>query len=241
MRLVRVITIASLTIGSAFGSVLTTDNTFVTSDWSFPLPVQVLGFGSPVFSSGTNPTGGNPGTGPFRELGLIRPVDLAVDATVANIKLNYVYNPGTQGALTGLGYSADFQQLGSFAMNGTWGFALLQNNTVYLNNTTFNSAPSWGAVSIGNQNASNFQNPNTFANPDFSSTGAPIAFGFFLRGVSTGTFNANFNIGMDNLCVWDQNSGSACSAQSNVPEPGTLAMVGCLLSIVMVFRRFVRA
>jgi hypothetical protein len=233
MRLARIITITTLVLAPASASVITSDNTFITTEWSGVLAVQTIVPSNP--SAITILTGGAPG--PFRQLGLIRLVDLPSNRTIADIRLTGTYNPGSQGPLVGLGYYADFRVQSSFAMTGTWGFALRQNNTVFLNNTLFNTAPGWTPTTILNQSATDFVNPVSLANPDFTASGAQMDFGFFLHGISGGAFNAAFNIGMDNFCVWDQNSGNTC-AGAVAPEPGTMALAGLLLVALATARAF---
>jgi hypothetical protein len=234
MRLARIITITTLALAPASASVITTDNTFIPTDWSGVQSVQTIGLPSAA-SASTIPLGGL--AGPFRQLGLFRQIDLPSNRTIADIRPIGTHDPGSQGPLVGLGYYADFMVQASAGMTGTWGFALRQNGTVYLNNTLFTIAPAWTPTTIVNQSATDFLNPVSSTNPDFTASGSLMEFGFFLRGVSFGLSSAGFNLGMDNLCVWDHNSGNTCGG-ATTPEPGTMALVGILLIALVTARGY---
>jgi len=110
------IALIALTAGEAMGATIVfSDGTFNDSDWNVPAQLGLVFAGQRI-------TGGNPGS--YRE------VALAVGQNApfaANLDRTFVYNPSTQGAVTGITYNIDLITTNA---EGAGYFALVQQDGI---------------------------------------------------------------------------------------------------------------
>lgn len=209
------LTTAYIFIFLSFTSVLTTahaavvfsDQIFLDSNWT----TQVIPRGPDGTSSGSAMqvlAGGN--LGPFRQTTSERDPDTAgLDNSVGVWSFfNTSYDPSTLGAITSIDTTIDYKQfnLGSL---GSINAAVMQGGTVYLSFERFITPVSdWTSIDTltdgdwtGLVQNSFFDPDNISSRPDFSSSGAPISFGWVYI-ISTPSENpVSRTTGFDNWSV----------------------------------------
>ncbi len=217
------------------------DGTFNDADWAatqIGLPLcGCVDEGS--FVAGQVATGGNPGA--YRETHLVWS---GPGPIVGHLNHNAVYDPAVEGAITTLDYSFDNIELSNYGV----GYAMLisQNGTGYiafpvlglgLDDTT---SPLWTHVSHTGLTASEFWEDNSNGtHPDFSSSGAPIQFGYW---TSDGGLWVHEDLsGIDNWSV-TLNSGLEPPPvpepePSSSPEPSSVLLLGSIVVGMMAFFR----
>ena len=197
---------------------LVSDGNFTAwSSFYFVTDDPYVAGGPPNVSSGSAirvASGGNPGA----FLQVTHTFTYGDTIWTGGIKTDYAYTPSTAGAITSLSVSADVKMspIGSSA----WQLVIEQSGQRYYSvpwNSFSNST--WSTVSSSNLTASNFDtnpwalNAGILPNgnhPNFSSTAAPIEFGFMFgnRVLNGGTYTNT--LGLDNFSV---------NITSAVPEP----------------------
>lgn len=151
------------------------DAVFEKGGWTEKKIVDTTSGSAATFSVAQVPTGGSPTfyrstTHKFGKGAII----------VAHLKTSTVYDPANQGAIATIGYSYDLRHFTQTL--GAVGYRLLvfQNNTYYGGpmNEVYNNT--WQNFSGTNLDATKFQKiaGGGTPNPDFSSQGAPITFGY---------------------------------------------------------------
>ena len=157
-------------------------------------------------------------------------VDTMFTAFYGMINTGFSYNPSTSGAISGINFSLDryttYSPSGIVVLaNATAGALLQQGGNFYLDSITGPafSAATWQTVSTTGLTASAFclysfttNTQDCGQNPDFSSAGGAIDFGFRLglghtNALGTGTFDAY----ADNLSI----------TVNTVPEPSSIWLV----------------
>jgi hypothetical protein len=126
---------------------------------------------------------------------------------------DWTYTPSLSGAITSIDFSGDFNSDSGIAIS----VGLLQGGVTYwthptANSGAINSVPYIG-VSLTSLVDTNFVDLNGTGNPNFSSLGDEIIWGYFVRRGDTGTGARNINIGADNV------------AFAVIPEPSTVALL----------------
>lgn len=166
-------------VSRAVADVTLSDSTFANASWVSENVLQ--GTGAAV--TATQSTAGNPGTA--RRVTLVTG-DALGDTTSSFQRFGTTqatrYDPITQGAIVSIDWSMDARFVtGSFfgAGQGT-GLALKQGTVIYIADyTTTGSSGQWITNSATGLTAASFARlDGASGTPDFSSTGAPIRFGF---------------------------------------------------------------
>lgn len=202
------------------------DSTFHVEDWT--KTVLIEGNGG-MISLSQESSGGNPGA-----FGRIR-IELNGGETAGYTRAfgyfaraDAIYDPVGQGAIDMVAYEDNSKMVDTslWGTNGQrGGFALFQNGNIYDNWLyATGTETTWRANSVAGLHASDFcqvNGPNgtyvrnTASHPDFSSSGAPIQFGF-LRGNTSGIGGVGTpfftDAGIDNWSV----------TITPVPEPSSL-------------------
>ena len=210
-----------LTCAGIHGAIIQ-DSTFNNADWNAAKVLDTTPGAAASFSALQVASGGNPGA--YRQVthtlepGAIR---------VAHL-LNIFYNPAVEGRISGIDYAYDL--LNTSALAGTVvGYTplLLQNGSYY--GLALSGTPDQDGITIGGWThferfglvASQFANYTSLgsggANPDFSTSGAPIQIGYM--STNTGTDPGTTTSGIDNFML------------VVIPEPRTfgLLIMGCLI------------
>jgi hypothetical protein len=155
--------------------VVFSDQDYADSDWTI-----VNQFG--LVSAGQQPTGGNPGS--YRQVVLAVGQDVPF---VGQLSRRFVYDPSTQGAITGITYRIDLETTDA---EGAGYFALIsQGGNYYLETQhTGNATPNTWLTENIVLDLSDFVRftispAHTFvvdanSHPDFSSNGSPMTFGY---------------------------------------------------------------
>jgi hypothetical protein len=151
----------------------------------------------------------------------------AAEVNVFHIRNDAVFDPATEGAITSVAYSEDtftgISQIGG-------GLALQQNGILYFGGYRHDSSTSWVTYIRSSLTAADFR---TFVSetlhPDFSSSGAPITFGFFRANSvdAGGPYGYTATGGTDN---WQ-------ATITSVPEPALLSLMA-LGGLAMLRRRY---
>jgi hypothetical protein len=208
--------------------VVFSDGTFLDGEWTTTvLPSGLGGSGS----AGQAATGGNPGA--FREISitLVMPTSTTgARVDVVSIKPSAVYDPGTQAAIASIDYSEDAILLSGGGNGHALTLALEQAGVIYAGIPRLVSPDSaWTAKSLPGLVAADFVAiSGGVGTPDFSASGAPIAFGFWRAFSSPPGSNGGTRVGgIDNWMV----------AVQPVPEPGSALLVGLGLGLISACRR----
>lgn len=220
------------------------DNTFNNSDWT---PTVVEQTGTHTHFSTQAISGGNPGT--YRRHSLIfgqtsSPSLTAI--TVANFGL-LTFNPATSGAIQSIRFDFDIISLSrpeNFPGAGRYRPYLAQNGRFFSTLTEFDAvSTSWTSFNFLSTSSFDWFPPLVSfgsGTVDFSSSGAPITFGYRVRypiscraGVSSCT-GLTLESGIDNFKV---TITTAESTSSEVPEPATLALFPTALLALHLYRR----
>src|SRR5689334_10455875 len=212
------------------------DGTFNDADWSATEICCGVGVS---FAAGQVATGGNPGA--YRQTDLVWS---GPGAIVTHLNHDAVYDPAVEGAITTLDYSFDNIELSNYGV----GYAMLisQNETGYIAFPPFGvglddtTSPFWSHVSHTGLTASNFWEDNSnLTHPDFSSTGAPIQFGYWTS--DSGDWVHEDLSGIDNWSV-TLNSGIEPPPDpepepASSPEPSSALLLGSIVAGIMAFCR----
>jgi hypothetical protein len=204
----------------AVASVTFSDGTFNNADWQVPIMYQ--GYNGGTLNAYQVASGGNPGS--YQE------VDTTLNGVGGNTpwsnivafhqQLNSTYDSSVQGAISSIDFSLDVEN--HIYVGLAIGAAIEQNGMLYAPLPLGTNGPTtWTNYTETGLTASSFwhviNSPPTFAfvpgQPDFSSTGAPISFGYY-------TFEATTDVpytidaGYDNWSV----------TVHSTPEPSTLVL-----------------
>jgi hypothetical protein len=224
MNAVVVLTFLSI-VSIADASLIFSDGTFNNEDWSLfiPPPGNIGGDGTVAVSKVES--GGNPDA--------YRRIINSVNGQLIGYHMynDAIYNPSTQGAILSIDYYEDSILFDGFGQGQVSGLVLSQGGTNYISagsgNILFVNQSTWTHHSILSLAANEFiplDNPTL--NPDFSSSGDPITFGFY-RATSGGPYS--IDAGIDNWSVEISNAP--------IPEPTTILLVGSGLVGLVGFRR----
>ena len=211
------------------GTISFFDGTFNNSNWNDTKILDPGGTAS--FTAFQVGSGGNPGS--FQQ------TNQTLNQTpigVSHLNPGFTYNPAVQGAITSINVSSDqieFSPLAGFEV--VYSILIFQNSTYYIAALDNLNQSSWTNFSFTGLTASDFTSAfNGFtlpgpgpAEPNFSSTGAPIEFGFFSGNTSIGSL-FNTSSGIDNLSI-------TLNTQS-VPEPVSVM----LLNVGLVTLAFIK-
>jgi len=212
--------------------VVLSDQDYADSDWTI-----VNQFG--LVSAGQQPTGGNPGS--YRQVALGVGQDVPF---VGQLSSRFVYDPSTQGAITGITYRIDLETTNA---EGAAYFALIsQSGNYYLETQhTGNATPNTWLTENIVLDLSDFVRftispAHTFvvdanSHPDFSSNGSPMTFGYEVTAGGAGFFTSITGIDNDPIIL--------TVVPSAVPEPSTtmLALLGAGVALVVIRRQSARA
>jgi hypothetical protein len=225
---------------AAADSITYSDEAFNNADWSQQELFE--NYITSSFSAGQEPTGGMPDAYRRNHLfgdettnnGGIGPAG----ATVGHFWNNASWNPSIQGEVDGIlyqgdGVAFDDRPVGQTVPTGVqvaMGFLLRQGGVVYVRNPVINvSGPNsvWTPLSYNATNSAAFTRFDELpGNPNFSTGGGLIEFGYYTR---AGAFVPHINnfFGLDNFRVTVSTPGPI------VPEPGTLLLaVGTIAACV---------
>lgn len=124
-----------------------------------------------------------------------------------------VYDPSVSGGISDLDFSIDYRTF-NFAVNVEFG--LMQSGTLYRapGFTMTTADTTWDTFSLGSQTAADFFSIIDSSQPDFSSAGLPILFGFITR-------NSTVNAGVVTTSGYDNFQLDI----HQIPEPASLGLV----------------
>jgi opacity protein-like surface antigen len=179
------------------------DATFNNADWT--VTVEVLNLGGSVNGSQVT-TGGNPGA--FRRINNV--LNSAAGQPFSNSVFGFharagaTWNPGIQGAITSLAYEEDAYRYSGSGVQAN-GIALRQGGVIYYGPASLTPSTTgvwqhyaWSGLTAGDFDA---VAPGV-QNPDFSSAGGPIQFGFYRsNSTSVGGSGGTVSGGIDNWAV----------------------------------------
>ncbi len=229
-----VVVVFALARSSEAGVIVSDDN--LHTDWAYG-GLFTTGVGSSTFTFEMNAdTGGNPDK--FRIAGASHGGSSPQDITALffSFDTGFVFDPSL-GPLTSLSISFDsvIVQDELLANYVAIGAGLRQGGRVFYDRGDFELATfDWQNYQFNSLMQNDFISAGTTLpqiNPDFSSSGAPIEFGYY--GYATRFFTTSAKIGVDNWLL-EVNSQST-SNTATVPEPssfalviiGTLSLLGC--------------
>jgi len=208
------------------GTISFFDGTFNDADWNNTKILDPGGTAS--FTAFQVGSGGDPGS--FQE------TNQTITSTdfigVSHLNTGFTYNPSVQGAITSVNFSSgqiEFSPLGGLEVG--YSLLLFQDNTYYIAASDNLNESSWTTFSTNGLTASSFTldfagdalpGPGP-AEPDFSSTGDPIEFGFFSGNTPVGD-SLTTSSGIDNLSI-------TLNIQST-PEPASVMLLTGGLAIL---------
>jgi len=225
------VALLALTAFSAQGAVVIADpNMFATDYTGLTLANN---FGACCATGISLSSGGNPGNHRFLRVALSSP-----GAAYVSERNVFTYNPATSGAISTISFSIDAY---SVPAGSQVGFLVHQNGNNYYHLGHF---PVTGTYSTDNLPGTlvNQFNLNFISgiNPDFSSSGAPIQFGYFASVLNVSGQNIEASTFFDNFCVAVNGGDCAAAiaaANNDVPEPGTFALFGTALLSIGAWRK----
>jgi hypothetical protein len=192
--------------------VILSDSTFTAANWQTVDLAETNA--SIAFTQLTQ--GGNPGS--FGEITVSGPAGSTYVGIISSV---LTYDPSTQGAITSLSFSVDYKQESAsggipvqLELEQGGNFYLWSNGPFVNNETSWTSYSEVSPISSGGTGL-----------PNFSSSGAPIEFGF---GVSMFSFDpVQSTVGLDNLVI----------QINEAPEPvGWMLMLGSAPLLVLLVR-----
>ena len=234
MLLSFVSVIATGNIEAQAGTVSIFDGDMNTDDYELLTPSSSPGQAS--FSQ--FPIGGNPGT--FMRVNHSGSAVSVFDNTsLLTLVLNVAqpHDPAS-GAIESLSYSEDSLGISRSGVNTSVGrVAIRQDGFLFFSEPTFtpaDSATAFGSNTLNNLVASDFQafiNGTTIptANPDFSSSGGILEFGWLLSRTGRGRVFVDDTLGFDNFRIDLETS--------NIPEPCSLLLILLSTSSLSMWRR----
>jgi hypothetical protein len=210
-----VVVVAVFVSPARSGTITFSDATFNNADWSASAIYDDTVSGPATFSVSQVATGGNPGS--YR-----RETHRLDQGTlhVGNLANAFVYDPSVDGAISSIAYSYDLLKPLTQTYTGVYWVLLFQNGSYYTSLVPADVPPPGGAWTHSEHAG---LEPSDFTGftvgiPDFSSTGAPIQFGYNFANTSvSGVGNFfTYGSGIDNFAV----------TVTPVPEPTALALLG---------------
>jgi len=209
-RLLLLVVGSCLSAAAHGGAIVVSDGTFDPADWSVTVVSSVGGATETV---GSSESGGNPGD--YRTMSHQLPPFSSI--AVVHIYEAFSYDPGALGTLSSIDYSEDqIQTVVPFpgaAVGAT--FAIRQDGEFFVTGDGTFTTTTWAGWTPTQWNES------SFANPDFSETGAPIFFGYLRSNSNESGGGITNEHGIDNWSV----------ELMPVPEPAhaLLLMAGALV------------
>lgn len=205
---------AMLFVGAAArADVVFSDTEFTSSNWA--LENVTLGTGGT--SSASQVTGGNPGFARQLTTNVNASGGVVYALSRYGTSVATRYEPAVSGAITSVDFTIDYRFLsGDTVLGQSIGIGAKQGTVVYyaaLGVTGITGA--WGTQSSLGLTAASFISPAGGAPIDFSSTGAPIRFGFVVGNSAPSTASVNTAM-YDNFSV----------TIHNVPAPASAAVLG---------------
>jgi PEP-CTERM motif-containing protein len=223
LRTMVVLAVLGLALSTriAGAAVVFSDTEFANADWS---ALILQSSGPATFTAQQQPSGGNPGA--YRELRQNFGGPAAGDSITTGHQRNVaLYNPATQGAISEVDFAFDLLLLdGGASLAVAYGALLVQAGSYYVAGSELTTTSSWTSHVIASLEASDFGKifGSGPSNPDFSSTGTPVFFGYY---AGNGTaFGATSTLsGLDNWLV------TVNQIENRVPEPATIALLALAL------------
>lgn len=181
------------------------DQTFANSDWSIHVSQSSLD-STPTVSASQSPTGGNPGA--YRSVSHLTNVAGSQQLYVVHLHSSWTWNPSTQGPITEVTYSMDANVFnGGISDAVGFGIAIRQASTFYVADYFgIIEQTGWQSHSVTTPlTESDFglaEWPTPAGNPDFSTSGGLIEFGFLTQnGTSSTTDVLSSSSGVDNVSI----------------------------------------
>jgi hypothetical protein len=208
------------------------DGTFNNADWNNTKIFDTAGNAS--FSAVQVASGGNPGS--FQQT--IQSLNQGWIG-VGHLNNTFAYNPSVQGPITSIDFQydlAEFSPLNGFEV--IYQPLLFQDGTYFVASGDNLSEAVWTTFTHSGLTASGFGNTGDIytppglgpANPNFSSTGGLIEFGFFSGNSPVGgPFTTNS--GIDNLAI------TIHPVPATVPEPSYLSLLAITLAGLVASQR----
>jgi len=188
------------------------DGTFIDADWSVAFVFDDTASRPATFTVNQVGTGGNPGAYRFET----HRMDQG-NLHVVSLHSGFLYDPAVSGAISAIDFSYDLTHPSTYS--GSYWPVLAQNGTYYAPQAG-DVAPLGGAwTHFGHNDLDALDFTRQFGSgavtPDFSSSGAPMQFGYFFANThvsGVGNF-FSYSSGIDNFQV------------TIVPEPSTWALL----------------
>ncbi|MEQ9455521.1 MAG: hypothetical protein RLN76_13130 [Phycisphaeraceae bacterium] len=213
------------------------DGVFNNGDWTASTVTNAGGAGSTT-SEFQVLTGGSPNE--YREIHTNLNASVAGGAVLSlNLRNAATYNPNTQGAISTIDYSEDSLNISQLGNGHATGLLIQQGGLTFVlrnpilamaqptfNTWSANAAP--GLVALDLWEIDNAGILNSTSNPDFSTAGGVMQFGFY-RGVSSGNFTGQETrrTGIDNWRVQinEADDGTVIPSPAAAPA-GLLGLIG---------------
>jgi hypothetical protein len=218
-RILAVIAIMMSILGGAApaqADVIFSDGTFNDSDWTLAQSHDLL-------AAGQVGSGGNPGSYRQIRISFNEQVDFA-----ANLNSHFVYNPSTQGAVTGLTFADDL--ITTNALGGSYYPLIQQGGILYYDFSAQENATSnvWLHHSRNLSLGDFTRLDGGVGSPNFLATGSAIEFGYVAIVTGSGFFESD--TGIDNY------SFTVGANSAAVPEPSSLVLAVAGLVMIGVAR-----